>query len=484
METANFSGVSATDWSWGALFFDADNDGLSDIYVCNGVNRDVTNLDFMDFFANEVVQNMVVSGQKENIDSVLKRVPVNAVANSSFRNLGGLRFTDAAREWGLSEPSFSNGAAYADLDNDGDLDLVVNNENQPAFVYRNNARELTRNNFLAVQVKGTAKNPFGVGTKIKLFSGAQVFYRELIPSRGFQSSMDYKQVIGLGVVAVIDSMQIVWPNRVHTSYKNPAINITHYLAQPAGGIAPPPATGNSRSAGYTLFQEVPASFEKHTEDDYEDFYFERNLLQMLSREGPHVATGDVDGDGQADIFIGGAKNNGGKLYLRKKDASFIKKDQPAFQLFKDFEDVALVFLDADGDRDLDLFIGAGGNNVRPGGRQIQHRLYKNDGNANFTLDPGAFQSNNMNTAVAVANDYDDDGDLDLFVGSRSVPNVYGQTPQSYLYQNNGQGRFKDVAPSIIGNAGMITGAVWVDITGDSNKELVVTGDWMPTKIFT
>ncbi|MGZ8537259.1 MAG: CRTAC1 family protein, partial [Flavisolibacter sp.] len=198
LETANFSGVSATDWSWGALFFDADNDGLNDIFVCNGVNRDVTNLDFMDFFANDVVQKMVISGEKQNVDSVLQHIPVNPVVNSVFRNKGKLQFSDVAQDWGFGQPSFSNGAAYADLDNDGDLDLIVNNENQKAFVYRNNSREQNKNAYISVQLKGKSPNTFAIGSKIKIYKDKEVFNRELIPSRGFQSSMDYLQVIGLG----------------------------------------------------------------------------------------------------------------------------------------------------------------------------------------------------------------------------------------------------------------------------------------------
>ena len=481
LETANFSGVSATDWSWGALFFDADNDGLNDIYVCNGVNRDVTNLDFMDFFANDVIQKMVTSGQKENVDSVLAHIPVTPVVNSTFRNKGDLQFTDAAKEWGLDEPSFSNGAAYADLDNDGDLDLIVNNENQPAFVYRNNSRQQSDYAYIGLQLKGTSPNTFAIGTKIKIYKGNQIFYRELIPSRGFQSSMDYKQIIGLGKNTSVDSMILIWPDRTYTKYNNLQLNKVHYLQQPkAKGQL---AYGNSEASS-ALMERVPTTFDKHTEDDYVDFYYERNLPEMLSREGPHIAKGDVNGDGLEDLYIGGAKTHGGQLYLQAGNGGFVKKEQEVFRQYQGFEDVAVLFFDADGDRDLDLFIGAGGNNIQPGSREIQHRLYKNDGEGVFTIDVAAFTDNSMNIAVAAANDYDGDGDEDLFVGSRSVPFIYGQTPQSYLYQNDGKGHFKDVAPPGISYAGMVTAAIWADVTGDVRKELIVTGQWMATKIFT
>lgn len=480
LETANFSGVQATDWSWGALFFDADNDGLNDIFVCNGVNRDVTNLDFMDFFANDVVQGMVESGQKASVDSVLSHIPVNAVSNCAFKNQGNFQFSDVAQEWGLAEPSFSNGAAYADLDNDGDLDLIVNNENQPAFVYRNNTRQLTQNHFIGVQLKGDGPNTFAIGSKISVYRGSEVFTRELIPSRGFQSSMDYRQIIGVGKNQAVDSMIIVWPDRTYTKFNNPAVDKVYFVDQREEKRLP---LFEKSQPSSQLFESISSSFDKHQEDDYIDFYYERNLPELLSREGSHIAKGDVNSDGLDDVYLGGASNQAGQLYLQNKQGNFVKSKQPTFEQFSAFEDVAVLFFDADADKDLDLFVGAGGNNVRPGSREIEHRLYKNDGQGNFVIDGSAFPGNQMNISVATANDYDGDGDQDLFVGSRSVPYYYGQVPQSYLYQNDGHGRFKDVAPPALSNVGMVTGATWCNVFGDNKKELIITSQWMPTKVF-
>lgn len=482
-EVANYSGVCATDWSWGALLFDADNDGLNDIYVCNGVNRDVTDLDFMEFFANDVIQKMVLTGKKEKVHEVLEHIPKTPVVNKVYRNLGNLKFADAGKDWGFTQTSFSNGAAYGDLDNDGDLDLVVNNINEPAFIYKNRAREQRANHFVSVLLKGSEKNTFAIGSKIKVHAGGAIITREVVPSRGFQSSVDYKQVIGLGKATVIDSMIVMWPDRTVSTIVHPAIDTTLVLAQSASEKNNPgPASVNPS----LLFTSVPNTFEKHQEDDYVDFYYERNIPEILSREGPKVAAADVNGDGLPDMYVGGTKGHPGQLYVQQKNGGFVKKEVPVFGQFKDFEDAAVLFFDSDKDGDADLFVGPGGNNSPPYSREMQNRLLKNDGKGNFTLDAAAFQNNGMNTGVATACDFDNDGDLDLFAGGRSTPRNYGVLPSSFIYQNNGNGHFTDIAKTKnpdIANIGMVTGGVWADVAGDTSKELIITGEWMAPRIF-
>src|SRR6185312_812595 len=269
--------------SWGALLFDADNDGFNDIFVSNGIARDLTNQDFLEFSASKAFQQMTATGDKTGLYGLLDQMPSEPLLNKVFRNLGNLHFQDIGADWGFTHPCFSNGAAYGDLDNDGDLDLVINNENGPAFLYRNNARQLNHNHYLAVLLHGLAPNTFAIGSKIRVFSGSQVFYREVVPSRGFQSSVDYKQIIGLGHIDHPDSMVVTWPNGTVTTFGHPKTDQLYTVRQSGreSRPAPPPPV---RTA--PLLQPVTASFDRHQEDDNVDFFYERNLPKMLSREGP------------------------------------------------------------------------------------------------------------------------------------------------------------------------------------------------------
>ncbi len=482
-DIARYAGVPATDWSWGALLFDMDNDGWNDIYVCNGVNRDVTNLDFMNFFADEVYRQMVLKGQKKEIDELLKKIPRTPLPNKAFSNTGNLRFEDVTDKWGFNIPSFSNGAAYGDMDNDGALDLIVNNENQPAFVFQNNARTLTNNNYIAFSLKGKDKNTFAIGSKIQLYLGKQILTRELFPSRGFQSSMDYKLLFGIGKKDRIDSAVIIWPDRTKTLLLDPAINQTHFIRQ---SISNDTLYDFYREKDSSYCTKVDASFDKHIENEMIDFYKERNIPRLLSREGPKAAVGDVNGDGLEDVFIGGTPGHPGQLYLQTASGGFVKKKESVFSQFADFEDVAVLFFDCDGDGDLDLVIGPGGNEAAVNSRQLQLRLFKNDGRGNFTIDVNAFPATGMNISCIAAEDFNGDGSKDLFVGARNYPQLYGVDPESYLFQNDGKGHFTNVTATIcpaLKNIGMVCGAAWADITGNHAKDLVVCGEWMKPRIF-
>lgn len=482
METAYFSGVSASDWSWGALLFDADNDGLNDIYVCNGIYKDVINQDFIDFFSNLLYQKMAISGQKEELQQIVDSMPSVPILNKAFRNTGGLKFSDEGKNWGFNKPSFSNGAAYGDLDNDGDLDLIINNVNMPCFVYKNNSREINGSHFISFQLQGKSPNKFAIGAKIELITDSGTITRELIPSRGFQSSVDYKIVIGLGNNKV-DKAIITWPNGAQKHLSIPAIDKNYFVQQSDSDTV---TTNLQAVVPPTLFNEIAQQFDKHKEDTlFIDYYVERNIPVMLSRDGPKAAVADVNGDGLQDIFIGGAKGQAGQLYIQAT-AGFIKSRQTNFEKDKEFEDLAVLFFDSDKDGDADLFIGAGGYGQAPKSPFLKHRLYKNDGKGNFEKDVTAFEDNNFSISVAVADDYDKDGDLDLFVGGRVLPYNYGMIPQSYIYENDGKGHFKNVTTQLnpaIDKIGLVTNAVWCDVTGDKNNELVIVGEWMAPRIF-
>ena len=481
-DIAYFSGVAASDWSWGAMMFDADNDGLIDIYVCNGIARDVTNQDFIDFFANDVVQKMALGGEKEDVNTIVNKMTTTPIPNKFYRNKGNLRFDETSNSWGTNHNSFSNGAVYTDLDNDGDLDLVINNVNGPAFIYRNKSRELNNNHYIAFKLSGDKENQFAIGANIKVYLDSQVLSRTVMPSRGFQSSVDYKVNIGLGAHSIIDSVQITWPDFSLTTLYKPSADTLLRINKSAAR----PLLATEVHDQKKIFEKIQTSqFEKHSEDPFVDFYVEQNLPRLLSREGPSASCADVNNDGLEDIYIGGASGQPGQLYFQKKDG-FIKADQPLFKKFSKKEDVATVFFDADGDNDADLYIGTGGNNMPPGNDYYAHRLYKNDGKGNFWWDSTAFPPNYHNIAVAIPYDFDKDGDLDLFIGGRSVSYSYCELPNSYIMRNDGKGHFSDVTETVcrpLKNIGMVTGAVWANVVGDAEKELIVVGEWMNPRAF-
>lgn len=483
METAFYSGVAASDWSWSALMFDADNDGFSDIFVCNGIYRDVTDQDFIDFFANDVVNQMALTGKKEEVATVIDKMPSVPIPNKAFRNRGQLRFEDAGMRWGFDKPTYSNGASYADLDNDGDLDLVINNVNQEALVYRNNSSEKKQGGYLSVLLDYKAPNRFAIGSIIKLYQGQQVITRELIPSKGFQSSVEYKQTIGTGSV-LPDSLQVIWPDRTVTTIQKPALNRLHTIRYADNRPATLFTPASKRTVNPYL-ELVKQPFEKHREDDYVDFYTERNVPFMLSRQGPKSAVADVNGDGLEDIYIGGAKQQPGQLYLQTA-SGFAKKEIPDFGKYAFSDVTAAFFFDCDQDGDQDLFTGGGGNFAAASSENYQNHIFLNDGRGNFSLKIGALPVSHTNCGAALPVDYDGDGRIDIFIGSRSEPQNYGVLPRSFLYHNEGNGVFRDVSDQVapfLNGSGMITSAVWADINNDKKPELILTGEWMYTHAY-
>ncbi|MBT8310139.1 MAG: VCBS repeat-containing protein, partial [Flavobacteriaceae bacterium] len=482
-EIAYFSGVSATDWSWAGLIFDMDNDGQRDIFVSNGINHDLTDLDFVDFFANEIIQKMAVTGKKEAIDSIIEKMPQKPQPNYAFKNNGDLTFDNANKDWGFEIPSTSNGVAYGDLDNDGDLDMVVNNVNMEAFVYRNNTNQLTDNNYLQLKLIGKEPNQFAVGSTVQLYYEDNIVVQELMPSRGFQSSVDYLMTIGLGNAEKIDSLRVIWPDS--KTQKLVEVNLNQVLTLDQSDATENLLPRNTKPQKSLLSEIMTNSFDSHKENPYSDFDQEGLIHKLLSQEGPALAVGDVNGDGNEDFYLGGAQNQSGRLYLHQGNGNVNSRPNSAFQSDALLEDTSAAFLDADQDGDLDLIVGTGGNEIGEE-KNYRARLYINDGNGSFTKSSQLLPTTNDNISVISPQDFDGDGDTDVFIGSRSVVGTYGINPKHLFLENNGDGTFSDATERLaydLKDAGMVTHAIWADMDGDSKNDLVITSEWDTPKIY-
>lgn len=486
-EIAQLAGVDATGWSWGALCFDFDNNGLKDLFICNGLNKDLTDQDFLEFFGSSEVLNKIKDGGFDFRD-ILDRMPSNKLPNYAFLNNGDLTFKNAGDSLGFSTPTFSNGAAYGDLDNDGDLDLVINNENMEAFVYKNRASEKLANHYLKIKLDGDAPNTAGIGSRVTIYTNNGKQILEQMPTRGFQSSIDNHLHFGLGKVNIIDSLVIRWPNDKYQVLKNVRGDTLLVLKQSSASLLNAPV--NNINTAKPIFRNITnAVFEypvAHHENNFIDFDIERLVPKMLSTEGPSLCVADVNNDGLEDFFLGNSIGDTAKILIQQKNGKFILKPQPSLSADKYFETTASVFFDADNDKDLDLLLASGGNQAHVGSPYLNVRLYLNDGKANFTRDTINFPGVSVNASCVTLCDYDNDGLEDIFIGARCVPGKYGLPPSSALIKNNGNGKFTDVtalAAPAFKNMGMVTDAKFADVNNDNKKELIIAGDWMPVMIF-
>ncbi|HXS56269.1 MAG TPA: VCBS repeat-containing protein, partial [Hanamia sp.] len=484
-EIADMAGVEATDWSWGALSFDFNNDGWKDLFVSNGISKDLTDQDFLDYFSSDEALKQVRSGGGFNFKSFLDKMSSTPISNYGFINQKNLTFKNEAEKLGLSMPSFSNGAAYGDLDGDGDLDLVVNNENMEAFVYRNMTSERLHHSFLKVQLKGNGLNTFGFGARVTVYANGIKQILEQMPSRGFESSVEPVLNFGLGNAKKVDSLIVVWPNLKTQKILDLKTDTTLTLFQKNAFTEYKTAVSLP-----VLYQNITSSVISgnivHTENDFIDFNIEQLIPKMLSTEGPKMAVGDVNGDGLQDFFIGSAIGDTGKLFIQQPDGKFRESQQFAFMKDQDYESIGAEFFDADGDGDLDLIVASGGNQYPLGSVYLAPRLYLNDGKGNFVRAFNGWPTLSINASCIRVGDFDGDGLPDIFIGARSIPGSYGLAPESKLLHNMGHGKFVDVTQTIapaFEKLGMVTDAQWIKTGKEGETELAIVGDWMPLSIF-
>jgi len=482
-DVALYTGIAATDWSWSPLAADFDNDGIKDLFISNGILRRPNDLDFIKFYSNRKVKDAA----RSNDEKAIEKMPEGKVSNYIFKGTDSLKFINETKNWGFDKPTFSNGAAYADLDNDGDLDIVVNNINESVSVYKNNSIQRSGNHYLDIQLKGDDKNKFGVGAKIVLKQKNKVQVNYITATRGFESSSIQYIHFGTGTDSTIDWLQIFWPGgksqtldniktnqRLTIFYKN-----AQYLEKNLLGLL---------QIHERLFTDITDSVHldfTHQENDFNDFNVQSFIPHLISTQGPKLAVSDINGDGLDDFFVCGAKNQPGALFQQTASGKFISINKELFSADASCEDVNAVFFDADDDGDKDLYVVSGGNEMQMEDASLLDRLYINNGKGDFS------KSNSLprlygNKSVAIAADIDHDGDLDLFIGGRAVAGRYGDTPDSYILLNDGKENFslanESIAPGLR-KIGMVTDAAWTDIDKDGWFDLVIVGEWMPITVF-
>lgn len=481
-EIGQASGISNTDWSWSPLFADFDNDGWKDLFVANGFVHDYTNMDFLKFMGDYLRQTNY-DLRNHNLLELAAKAPSSNVMNYVFRNNGDLTFKNMSATWGMDKPSNSNGAAYGDLDNDGDLDLVVNNTNQPSFVFRNDANKKGNNKYLRLKLKGEKKNTLGVGTRVFAYTKGQVQSIEQLISRGYQSSVSPVLHIGLGNFNRVDSLRVIWPSGKMDLIKDIAANATLDLDESKAAQVFRYKPLKSQS----IFTSIKNINYTYKENSVNDFKRQPLLTAALSYGGPCMAKGDVNGDGLEDLFIGGASGQAGALFLRNKNGKFTASTHAVFDQDAYCEDADACFADIDNDGDQDLYVCSGGyDRFLPDDPGLQDRIYLNDGKGKFAKSLDALPGMLVSKSCVTAADINGDGYIDFFVGGRVIPGRYPETPQSFLLLNDGSGHFKNFPGNnndTLCHSGMISTAVFADMNKDGQPDLVIAGEFMPIMIW-
>jgi hypothetical protein len=482
LEIAQLAGVATTDWSWSVLFADLDNDGWKDLFVANGIPRRPNDMDYLKFVSDPNIRYPLLQGIDEAKLKYTEQMPIIKIPNFAFKNNKNLTFNNLSKEWGLDKAGFSNGTAYADLDDDGDLDLVVNNFNENASIYEN--QNIDKNNYLKIKLVGEIQNTSGIGAKLILKLKNQIIYQEQSPTRGFQSSVDHVLTIGLGKNEMIDSLIVAWNNGNSQLLTNVKANQFLTLKQSEASEKNSFNQYNSWLSSHQLFADITNQINipfTHEENAITDFEREFLIPYALSTQGSKIAKGDVNSDGLEDIFVPNGKWKTSALLIQQKNSSFALSQKSLFEQDSICEDVSAAFFDADGDKDLDLIVVSAGNEFFGKDKQIQPRLYLNDGKGNFSKTENQLPEIFVNASCVKPADFDGDGDIDLFIGARVEARKFGIDPPSFILKNNGKGIFENASAEVLGNnlLGMVTDAVWVDFDNDQHIDLVVVGEWMP-----
>tara|TARA_B110000008_G_scaffold92622_1_gene94914 strand:- start:6619 stop:9864 length:3246 start_codon:yes stop_codon:yes gene_type:complete len=475
LEIGRKSGVAATEWSWASLLFDMDNDGLRDIFIANGINKDLLDRDYLAYMANDEQVRMLMKKKEEVVKKLIDIMPSKAVPNFVYKNQGDFLFEEVSTKWGLDQPSFSNGNSYADLDNDGDLDLVVNNVNMKCFVYQNKTDTLNKRS-IQIQLIGDKKNSKGIGSKLILYNGIEKYMAELFPSRGFQSSVSHRIHFGIGSDDEVDSLEVTWPNGDRKLYKNLKSNSINLIKYSLGEIVKTKTEIKNIQKNSQLFNY------KHIEDSFIEFNRERLLMQMRHNEGPALAVADLNKDGVDDVYIGGGKNQSSSLFMSNHQDTYNQIKEP-FLNDSESEDTNALFFDGDNDGDLDLVVASGGKSFSKYSLSLNDRYYINNGLGNFEKKKSALNFNkNISTKALASADVNNDGKIDIFFGERYDLTTYGKKGSGVLMINDGQNSFTQTNQKVFSDMGMITDAKFHDFNGDNWPDLIIVGEWMPITI--
>lgn len=484
VELGHYAGVAHTDWSWAVLAADFDNDGWKDIFISNGYARNYLDMDFLNYMVSERIKTNQ-TGTEEALIELIDKMPPIYVQNYLYQNQGDLTFKNMAEDWGLHQETVSNAAAYADLDGDGDLDLIVCHTNDPVSIYRNNSERLFERAFLKVKLDGKEPNTSGIGAKIRVYAGEKRWQQEMIPTRGYQSSVDHELVFGLGNMDQIDSLEVWWPGGAYQVLRELAVNQTIHLEQEASKEA---VYDTDRPIGF-LFEEVEDALGLdfvHRESSFLDFSQDRLMPNTMGSLGPKMAIADVNGDGMEDLFIGGGKAQAGKLFIQNNLGRFYESPQPALIADSLSIDTDAVWLDANGDEYPDLYVVSGGTDFPESNPAYQDRLYLNDGKGRLVRSADALPEMRVSgSSVAIA-DINGDGWTDLFVGGRYKPGKYPEPPRSFLLLNDGNGQFTDATLDYnqdLLTPGLVSDVQFADTDGDGFPELILAGEWMGIQIY-